>query len=61
MFLLVALFSTLSKATLVLFTPWLLRQVKYHDQPNTFRVVVFAYWLLGLGGIVAAFAALMER
>lgn len=57
-FLLAALLSTLSKVTLVLFNPWLLRQVRYQDQPRTFTAVVLLYWLLGVFGVAAAVATL---
>jgi hypothetical protein len=57
-FLLLALVSTVSKVTLVLFNPWLLRQLRYCDQPRTFTAVVFVYWLLGAVGLAAGIAAL---
>jgi len=57
-FLLVALFSTSSKVTLVLLSPWLLRQVRYQDKPGTFTVVVLLYWFLGILGVAAAIASL---
>jgi hypothetical protein len=57
-FLLVALFSTLSKVTLVLFNPCLLRQVRYQDKPRTFTAVVLLYWLFGILGVAAAIASL---
>ena len=53
-FLLVALFSTLSKVTLVLFNPWLLRQVRYRDKPRMFTAVVLVYWFLGIFGVAVA-------
>jgi hypothetical protein len=59
-FLLLALFSTLSKVTLSLFNPWLFRRVSYHEQPRTFAAVVFLYWLLGAAGIIVAIAGLFR-
>lgn len=57
LFLLVALLSTRHKVTLVLFNPWLLRQVRYHDRPRTFAAIVLLYWLLGMLGVGAAVAS----
>jgi hypothetical protein len=57
-FLLLALVSTLSKVTLVVFNPWLLRELRYRDQPRAFTTVVFLYWLLGAAGVAGDMAAL---
>ena len=54
LFLLVALMSTLSKATLSIFSPWLGRQVRYREHPKAFIALVFLYWLLGFAGIAIA-------
>lgn len=55
-FLLLALLSTISRITLSLFNPWLLRQVAYRDRPKTFVAVVCLYWFLGGSGLVIAIA-----
>lgn len=60
-FLLLALVSTFSKVTLVMFNPWLFRQLRYHDQPRAFTAIVFLYWLLGAVGIAVAIAVLTGR
>lgn len=57
-FLLVALFSTVSKVTLGLFNPWLLREVAYRDRPRTFPAVVCLYWFLGVSGVAIAIATI---
>jgi hypothetical protein len=59
-FLLFAVVSTVSKVTLVVFNPWLLRQVRYRDQPRAFIVIVSIYWVLGGVGISVAIAAIAE-
>ena len=57
-FLVVALASTLSKVTLSVFNPWLLREVRHREHPGAFVALVLVYWALGLLGIVSGIAAL---
>ena len=57
-FLLLALVSTVSKVTLVVFNFWPLREIKYRDQPRTFTAIVFLYWLLGAVGVAVGITVL---
>ena len=57
-FLAVALASTLSRVTLSLFNPWLLRQVRRSEHPRAFLALVLFYWLIGLAGVGVGIAAL---
>lgn len=54
----VALASTLSRVTLSLFNPWLLRQVRHSEHPRVFLALVLFYWLFGLAGVGVGIAAL---
>jgi hypothetical protein len=60
LFLLLALVSTVSKVTLVLFNPWLLRELRYRHQPRTFIAVVLIYWLLGALALVVGISTLAD-
>jgi hypothetical protein len=57
-FLVAALASTLSRVTLSVFNPWLLRQVRYREQPRAFVALVLFYWLFGLAGVGTGIAAM---
>lgn len=57
-FLLLALYSTLSKVTVVIFNPWLLRPLRHRDQPKMFIAVVILYWLLASVGVFFGIAVL---
>jgi hypothetical protein len=57
-FLLAALASTLSRVTLSVFNPWLLREVRYSEHPRAFVALVLFYWLFGLVGVGTGIAAL---
>ena len=57
-FLVAALASTLSRVTLSVFNPWLLREVRYGERPKVFVALVLVYWLLGLLGVGSGIAAL---
>ena len=57
-FLVAALASTLSRVTLSVFNPWLLREVRYREHPRAFVALVLIYWLVGLAGVGTGMAAL---
>ena len=57
-FLVAALASTLSRVTLSVFNPWLLREVRYREHPRAFVALVLFYWLFGLLGVGTSLAAL---
>ena len=57
-FLAVALALTLSRVTLSMFNPWLLRQVRHSEHPRAFLALVLAYWVFGLAGVGLSIAAL---
>jgi len=62
-FLLAALASTISKVTLSVFNPWLLREVRYGEHPRAFVALVLFYWLFGLAGVgtgIAAFCGVLH-
>lgn len=58
LFLLLALYSTLSKVTFVILNPWLLRPLRHRDQPSVFIAVVILYWLLAGAGVLFGIAVL---
>jgi hypothetical protein len=58
-FLIAALASTLSRVTLSVFNPWLLREVRYREHPRAFVALVLFYWLFGLAGVGTSIAALL--
>jgi hypothetical protein len=49
-----ALFSTLSKVTLVIFVfgTQILREVRYENEPKLFKLLVLSYWFAGTLGVV---------
>jgi hypothetical protein len=57
-FLVAALASSLSRVTLSVFNPWLLREVRYSEHPRAFVALVLLYWLFGLSGVGTSIAAL---
>ena len=57
-FLVAALASTLSRVTLSVFNPWLLREVRYREHPRAFVALVLFYWLFGLAGVGTGIAAM---
>ena len=57
-FMVVALASTLSRITISLFNPWLLREVRHAEHPKAFVALVLTYWLLGLLGVGSGIAGL---
>ena len=60
-FLLVALASTRSKVTMVLFnTPWFGREIKYTERPRTFIAIVFFYWLCGAVTIIVSMVSALS-
>jgi hypothetical protein len=59
-FLVLAFLSTISKVTLIIFNPWLGRQIRYRDHPRTFIAVVFFYWLMGAAGVIIAIVSVLS-
>jgi hypothetical protein len=58
-FLAAALASTLSRVTLSVFNPWLLREVRHSEHPGAFVALVLLYWALGLAGVGSGIAGLV--
>jgi hypothetical protein len=54
-----ALFSTVSKTTLIIFVfgTQILREVRYENEPKLFRVLVLSYWFAGTLGVALTILA----